>query len=87
MPADPFQAELDVAVDAARGAGRIQMDHYERLERIVHKSEHDVVTEVDHLSEELIIGAVRAAFPGDAVLAEESGRSSGKAAGDKATGG
>lgn len=77
MSKQTFQPELDVAVDAARGAGRIQMEHYERLERIVHKSDHDVVTEVDHLSEELIIGAVRAAFPGDAVLAEESGRSSG----------
>ena len=77
MPNQTHQAEFDIAVDAARRAGRLQMDHYERLERIVHKSEHDVVTEVDNLSEELIIGAVRAAFPGDAVLAEESGRSSG----------
>lgn len=55
------------------------MDRYERLERIVHKSEHDVVTEADQLSEELIIGAIRAAFPTDAVLAEESGRSAGSA--------
>ena len=51
------------------------MERYERLERIVHKSEHDVVTEVDHLSEELIIEAHPAAFPGDAFLAEESGHS------------
>ncbi len=50
------------------------MERYERLERIVHKSEHDVVTEVDHLSEELIIAALREAFPGDGILAEESGR-------------
>ena len=57
MPNQTHQAELDIAVDAARRAGRLQMDHYERLERIVHKSEHDVVTEVDNLSEELIIGA------------------------------
>jgi myo-inositol-1(or 4)-monophosphatase len=78
---DTYQRELDVAVEAARGAGRIQMEHYERLERIVHKSEHDVVTEVDHLSENLIIETVRRAFPGDAVLAEESGRSSGEAVG------
>jgi myo-inositol-1(or 4)-monophosphatase len=69
-----FEAELDVAVDAARQAGRIQMERYERLERIVHKSERDVVTEVDLLSEELIIAAVRHFFPGDGLLAEESGR-------------
>lgn len=68
-----YDAELDVAVDAARRAGRLQMERYERLERIVHKSEHDVVTEVDELSEKLILSAIREAFPHDAFLAEESG--------------
>ena len=65
--------ELAIAIDAARRAGRLQMERYERLERIVHKSEHDVVTEVDELSEQLIIGLIRDAYPGDAFLAEESG--------------
>jgi myo-inositol-1(or 4)-monophosphatase len=67
--------ELSVAMDAARRAGRLQMERYERLERIVHKTEHDVVTEVDEMSEQLIISAIRQAFPHDAVLAEESGHS------------
>ena len=49
------------------------MDRYERLERIDYKSAQDVVTEVDHLSEALIIEAIRARFPGDAILAEETG--------------
>lgn len=62
-------------MDAARRAGRLQMERYEKLERIVHKSEHDVVTEVDELSEQLIIGAIRDAFPTDSFLAEESGHS------------
>ena len=75
MTTSSFDAELSIASDAARRAGRLQMERYERLERIVHKSEHDVVTEVDHLSEELIIGALSAAFPGDAFVAEESGAS------------
>jgi len=80
MPRTPdLNAQLDVAVDAARRAGRIQMERYERLERIVHKSEHDVVTEVDNLSEALIIEALRLVFPGDAFLAEESGHSGGPA--------
>jgi myo-inositol-1(or 4)-monophosphatase len=78
MPQAPdLEAQLDVAVDAARRAGRIQMERYERLERIVHKSEHDVVTEVDNLSEALIIEALSRVFPGDAFLAEESGHSGG----------
>ena len=69
-----LDAELAIATDAARHAGRLQMERYERLERIVHKSEHDVVTEVDTLSEQLIINAIREAFPRDSILAEESGR-------------
>jgi myo-inositol-1(or 4)-monophosphatase len=49
------------------------MDRYERLERIDHKSARDVVTEADHLSEALIIDAIRERHPGDAILAEETG--------------
>jgi len=65
--------EQATAATAARRAGRLQMERYERLERIVHKSEHDVVTEVDGMSEELIISTIREAYPEDAFLAEESG--------------
>jgi len=50
------------------------MERYERLERIVHKADHDVVTEVDEMSEQLIIAAIHRAYPHDAILAEESGR-------------
>ena len=42
-----------------------------------HKSAKDVVTEVDHLSEALILDAIRAALPDDGVLAEESGLATG----------
>lgn len=49
------------------------MERYERLERIVHKSEHDVVTEVDEMSEQLIISTIRQSYPHDGFLAEESG--------------
>ena len=67
--------ELSVAIDAARAAARIQVERYEHLEQIVKKSEKDVVTEVDHLSEEIIIATVRRTFPDDPFLAEESGHS------------
>jgi myo-inositol-1(or 4)-monophosphatase len=68
-----WAAELAFAVETADAAGRILMDRYERLERIHHKSAKDVVTEADHESEERIIAAIRSRFPGDAILAEESG--------------
>ena len=65
--------ELAFAVETAAAAGAVLMDRYERLERIDHKGARDVVTEADHLSEERVIAAIRAHFPGDAILAEESG--------------
>jgi myo-inositol-1(or 4)-monophosphatase len=74
---EPIQSrwadELAFAVAMTHAAGAILMDRYERLERIDHKSPTDVVTEADHLSEELVIGGIRERFPDDAILAEESG--------------
>ena len=68
-----FADELVFADALAIRAGELLMDRYERVERVDYKSARDVVTEVDHLSEELIIEAIRARFPDDAILAEESG--------------
>ncbi|HVL54732.1 MAG TPA: inositol monophosphatase family protein, partial [Vitreimonas sp.] len=68
-----FADELAFALELAARAGRLLMDRYERVERIDYKSARDVVTEVDHLSEELILGAIRSEYPRDGILAEESG--------------
>ena len=65
--------DLTFAIALAARAGEVLMDRYERLERIDHKSARDVVTEADHLSEALIIEAIRAYEPGDSILAEETG--------------
>jgi len=70
-----LERELAVAMDAAARAAALQVERYERLERIVHKSARDILTEVDTLSEELIISTIGEAFPDDAFLAEESGQS------------
>ncbi|HET9681983.1 MAG TPA: inositol monophosphatase family protein [Candidatus Limnocylindrales bacterium] len=66
-------AELAFTIELAARAGVLQMDRYERVERVDLKSAKDVVTEVDHLSEDLILGAIRGTFPDDAILAEETG--------------
>jgi myo-inositol-1(or 4)-monophosphatase len=68
-----FRAELDLAVNLAHQAGRIQMEHYERLERIEAKGPRDVVTEVDHLCEGLVMRAVQEHYPSDSFYAEEIG--------------
>jgi myo-inositol-1(or 4)-monophosphatase len=78
--------ELAFAVDVARRAGELLKSRYERVGRIDRKSRRDVVTEVDYASERLVLEAVRARYPRDAILAEESGHhqkaeSSGEATG------
>ena len=72
-PISAFAAELAFSLELADRAGAVLMDHYERLEQIDYKSARDVVTEADHLSEALILEAIRARYPADAILAEETG--------------
>ena len=88
-PEDRYAADAAFAREIAEEAGRILLERYERVEHIEHKSSKDVVTEVDHLSEALIMDAIRRRFPGDGILAEESGEhrggdGAGGAAGDRA---
>jgi myo-inositol-1(or 4)-monophosphatase len=68
-----FGPELALAIELAHKAGAIQMERYERLEKIEAKGPRDVVTEVDHLCERLVMDAVRDRYPEDAFYAEEIG--------------
>jgi myo-inositol-1(or 4)-monophosphatase len=65
--------DVAFAIALAARAGEVLMDRYERLEQIDYKSARDVVTEADHQSEALILDAIRARNPTDAILAEETG--------------
>ena len=69
--------ELAFATDLARRAGTILTDSYERIQRVDYKSKRDVVTDADYASERIAIDAIRARYPGDAILAEESGEHAG----------
>jgi myo-inositol-1(or 4)-monophosphatase len=73
VPAADRDADLAFATEVAIRAGELLVDRIEKLERIDYKSAKDVVTEADHLSEALIIEAIRTAHPGDGIVAEESG--------------
>lgn len=68
-----FGPELALAIDLAHRAGRIQMERYEHLEQIQAKGPRDIVTEVDHLCEDLVMRAVRQRYPNDHFYAEEIG--------------
>src|SRR5262245_18686411 len=70
---------LPVALDAARGAGRLLREELGGPRRIGHKrSVIDLVTEMDQRAETFIVERLRGAFPDHAVLAEESGATRGR---------
>jgi myo-inositol-1(or 4)-monophosphatase len=69
-----FENELEVAKTAALQAAGIIMASYNRITEhdVDEKGRNDFVTVVDRKSQDVIIGAIRAAFPKDTIVAEES---------------
>jgi histidinol-phosphatase len=72
-----WQQELDVALDAARRAGEVALSFFRRDPRVTIKADHSPVSEADHAADRAIVAVLRAAFPGDAILTEESGETAG----------
>ncbi|HEX3179093.1 MAG TPA: inositol monophosphatase family protein [Methylomirabilota bacterium] len=71
--------ERRVAVDAARAAGRLLREALSGAHRIAYKgTPTNLVTEMDQRAEALILDRLRAAFPDDAILAEETGAAGGR---------
>lgn len=66
--ANPF---LEVAMEAAREAGRILLAEYARPVKISYKGEVDLVTQADRRSEDAVVAMLRAHFPKHIVVAEE----------------
>ncbi len=66
---------LNIAIRAARSAGRLIMRYSDRLDQIQveSKSRNDFVSDVDRAAEAAIIQELRNRFPSHAILAEESG--------------
>ena len=64
---------LQTAVDAARSAGRLLLEGWNRPKEIIFKGEIDLVTQYDKASEKIVLETVRAAFPDHMVVAEEGG--------------
>lgn len=64
--------ELEVARRLALAAGELVRDGLGGATRVDHKSPVDLVTEIDHAAEALIIEGLREAFPDDPVVAEET---------------
>jgi myo-inositol-1(or 4)-monophosphatase len=63
---------LQVAIAAAKEAGRIQMEHYGHSHPVEYKGEFNPVTEVDRLCEQAILKMILDVFPEHDILTEES---------------
>jgi len=72
-----WQQELDVALEAARRAGEAALAFYRRDPQVTIKADHSPVSEADHAADRAIVAVLRAAFPDDAILTEESGETAG----------
>jgi len=64
--------ELAAAAAAAREASAVLLAHRERGVTVREKADRTLVTAADLASEAVVLARLRAAFPGDAFLAEES---------------
>ena len=78
--------DLEIAADIALAAGRVLAAAFSggpaallgrRHAASTKTGEFDLVTETDRASEALVVERLSAAFPGDAILAEEGGRKDG----------
>ena len=68
----PFDRELEEALAIARKASALVMSVYATPFAVELKGPNDPVTRADREANDLICEALSAAFPGDAILAEES---------------
>lgn len=57
----------------ARQAGELLRLGYEQEHQVAYKSAIDLVTEVDHQSEKLLLGEIQRLFPGHQIVSEEIG--------------
>jgi len=64
---------LNFAIQTARDAGRVLAERLGRVTQVSHKSEIELLTEVDLASERLIIDRIKTHYPRHSILAEESG--------------
>src|SRR2546429_232228 len=70
-----YDHEMSVALELAREAGAAILDLYEGpldIEQKVGADDREPVTQADKLANEIIVQRLRAEFPNDGILAEES---------------
>jgi myo-inositol-1(or 4)-monophosphatase len=74
----PYRHELDVALEAGREAGEILRRHWQGVTESWEKSADNPVTKADLEADRAIVAKLRAAFPLDAMLSEETACDAGR---------
>ena len=67
------QPSLEQVIQWAKAAGNIAREGFLQEHNVGYKGATDLVTEIDHACEKLILDAIRSNFPAHSILAEESG--------------
>ena len=66
-----LKQDLQFAVDLARGAGQIVLDHYGKVDRLT-KRQAEAVTEADRAAQRYIVAGLKRRFPDDGLVGEEN---------------
>ena len=71
MKSAEFRHALEVAVNAAQGAGKLMRAHFRSPKKINSSTQHDIKLELDLRCQRLIERMLRSAYPQMAILGEE----------------
>lgn len=66
--------EKTIAIKAAKEAGKVLLNNFEKNFEIKTKSKHEIVTKVDLLAEKKILNLIKKHFPEHNILSEEAGK-------------
>lgn len=66
-----LKQDLDFATDVARGAARIVLDHFGKVERLT-KRHAEAVTDADRASQRYIVARLKDRYPADGIVGEEN---------------
>src|SRR4051812_46850654 len=70
-----LKSDLDYAIELSRGAAKIVMEHYGKVERLTKThiaANQEAVTDADRASQRFIVAGLHQRFPTDGIVGEES---------------
>jgi myo-inositol-1(or 4)-monophosphatase len=69
-----FSSQLNIAIKAAKAAGKIIYQNYGKHNSLYYKTGMDFITEIDIKAEQKIISIIKKKYPNHSIFGEESGK-------------